>query len=69
MTLFPLAASLTSKCIDYVQRVAAVWFDTNLFSYLEDRIKAYNYNNIKTALEEGLDSIRGFQGDIRLSAK
>ncbi|KAI7884485.1 uncharacterized protein EV154DRAFT_427967 [Mucor mucedo] len=36
---------------------------------LVERVKEYNYHNIKNVLEKGLDSIRGFKGEIRLSAK
>lgn len=32
-------------------------------------MKQYNYHNIKNVLEKGLDSLRGFKGEIRLSAK
>ncbi|OBZ90180.1 hypothetical protein A0J61_01768 [Choanephora cucurbitarum] len=33
------------------------------------RVKRYNYYMIKNALEEGLEAVRGFRGEIRLSAK
>ncbi|KAI9482926.1 MAG: hypothetical protein EXX96DRAFT_556162 [Benjaminiella poitrasii] len=36
---------------------------------LMDRVKNCNYNTIKDALTTGLDSVRGFKGEIRLSAK
>ncbi|KAI7899635.1 uncharacterized protein BX663DRAFT_459977 [Cokeromyces recurvatus] len=32
-------------------------------------MKEYNLHNIKTALEEGLTTVRGFKGDIKISAK
>ncbi|CAO0792670.1 unnamed protein product [Mucor circinelloides] len=32
-------------------------------------IKNYNYNNIKTTLSKGLETVRGFKGEIKLYAK
>ncbi|CEP08368.1 hypothetical protein [Parasitella parasitica] len=32
-------------------------------------LREYNFHNIKTALEEGLEGVRGFKGDIKFSAK
>lgn len=32
-------------------------------------VKDYNYNNIKSALSKGLESVRGFKGEIKLYAK
>ncbi|KAI7903918.1 uncharacterized protein BX663DRAFT_349153 [Cokeromyces recurvatus] len=36
---------------------------------LMDRVKNYNYNTIRDSLVTGLESVRGFKGEIRLSAK
>ncbi|KAL9556054.1 hypothetical protein PS6_002548 [Mucor atramentarius] len=34
-----------------------------------ENLRVYNFHNIKTALEEGLNGVRGFKGDVKLSAK
>ncbi|CAO3625960.1 unnamed protein product [Mucor fragilis] len=34
-----------------------------------ENLRMYNFHNIKTALEEGLNGVRGFKGDVKLSAK
>lgn len=34
-----------------------------------NRVKDYNYNNIKSALSKGLESVRGFKGELKLYAK
>ncbi|KAI8647907.1 hypothetical protein BD408DRAFT_3527 [Parasitella parasitica] len=34
-----------------------------------DRVRIYNYNNIKAALTKGLENVRGFKGELKLYAK
>lgn len=34
-----------------------------------NRVKDYNYNNIKSTLSKGLEGVRGFKGEIKLYAK
>ncbi|CEP10217.1 hypothetical protein [Parasitella parasitica] len=34
-----------------------------------DRVRIYNYHNIKTTLTKGLESVRGFKGELKLYAK
>lgn len=42
---------------------------SRLFDDQINTIKNYNYSNIKNALSKGLESVRGFKGELKLFAK